>query len=335
MKAIALTKFGVPETLKEIDLPTPEIKGSEVLVEVFASSINPADIRVRTGEMFQMEANVVDEILDENAKPQSNTSPLPLVLGNDIAGIVRAVGPDVTLFKPGDHVMGLISSGAYSEYIAIDQQLLALVPDSIDFKEVAGAPTITITAWHSLFNHGHLQAGQRVLIHGGAGGVGHVAVQLAKAKGAYVITTVNGQNAEFVRSLGADEIIDYTQEDFAQVITEPVDLVFDAAMDPRTFKTGIPGELANNSYKVLKDGGMFLSIVTFALQEKTIERGIRTKFVISNPNHDDFSKIVKAIAEKSLQISINQAFSFTAEEIYNAYRLNESPNKNGRIILIR
>lgn len=286
-----------------------------------------------------METAVVDEILEETSlksdQKQKDSSHLPFILGNDLVGIVSAIGPEVTLFKPGDHVMGLAPNGTYADFIAIDEQLLALVPDSRSFEEVAGAPTIAITAWQSLFTHGNLQSGQRVLIHGGAGGVGHVAIQLAKAKGAYVITTVNSQNVEFARSLGADEIYDYTKVNFEEEIKEPVDLVFDAAMDPRTFKTGIPGELAQNSYKVLKDGGMFISIVTFALEEKTIDRGIRTKFVISNPNHEDLSKIVKAISEGDLKIAVNKIFPLTAEGIYDAYRLNEKPNRNGRIIIMK
>ena len=136
------------------------------------------------------------------------------------------------------------------------ESLLAVIPESLSFEEAAAAPTVALTAWQALFEHGRLQP-ERILVQAGAGGVGHAAVQLAKQHGAYVIATVRDYNHDFVKGLGADEVFDYTKVDFATPITDPVDIVLDSAMDQSTFGTGLPGEIGKKNYSVIKDGGTY------------------------------------------------------------------------------
>ncbi|WP_217597589.1 NADP-dependent oxidoreductase, partial [Cohnella sp. GbtcB17] len=212
MKAIVLKEFGVPAILQEQEIDVPVISETQVLVEMYAASINPADYILRSG--------AVRDILPVQ---------LPYVLGADLAGVVTEVGSKVTLVKPGDQVMGIPvnNGGAYTDYVAVEENALAVIPQGMSFHEAAALPTVGLTAWQSLFKYGKLQSGQRILIHAGAGGVGHIAVQLAKQAGAYVIATALEMNHEFVLQLGADEVIDYTTTDFTKALSSPVDIVLD------------------------------------------------------------------------------------------------------------
>lgn len=225
MKAIGLTVFGNPGTFEEIEVNLPDLKDNQVLVEVKASSINPGDEPLRTGEIFK--SSVGGQWSEK----------LPIFLGSDIAGIVKAIGKKVTRFKVHDHVMGLaINSGAYQDFVAIDEDHITNFSENISYEIAGAAPTITLTAKQALFDHGNLLKGQRVLIQGGTGGVGHVAIQLAKNHGAYVITTARKNNYDFVKALGADEVYDYTEFDIADIIQEKVDLVIDTVMETSIIK---------------------------------------------------------------------------------------------------
>ena len=220
MKAILMTAVGEPDVLKYQDIQEPEItEPTQIKVRLQAAGVNPVDAKIRSNGVFYDQA-------------------LPAVLGCDGAGIVVETGTGVSQFKTGDNVWfchgGLgREQGNYAEYTVIDQRWVSLMPKTFTFSQAAAAPLVLITAWGALFDRGGLQSGQTVLIHAGAGGVGHVAIQLAKQKGAKVITTVNsGQKAEFVKSLGADEVVDYTLNGFADAVNEitsgkGADLVFD------------------------------------------------------------------------------------------------------------
>ena len=220
MKAIMMTAIGDPDVLKFQDIDEPEIStATQIKVRLKAAGVNPVDTKVRRNGVFY-----------ENA--------LPAVLGCDGAGEVIETGSAVSRFKPGDKVWfcngGLgREQGNYAEYTVIDQRWAGLMPESLSFAEAAALPLVLITAWGALFDRGGLQSGQTVLVHAGAGGVGHVAIQLAKLKGARVIATVSsGQKAEFAKALGADEAILYTQGGFADAVNEltggkGADLVFD------------------------------------------------------------------------------------------------------------
>jgi NADPH2:quinone reductase len=220
MKAILMTATGEPEVLQFQDIPEPEIsEATQIKVKLQAAGVNPVDTKIRRNGVFYDHA-------------------LPAVLGCDGAGVVVETGSKVSQFKAGDQVWfcngGLgREQGNYAEYTVIDQRWVSFSPKTFSFTEAAAAPLVLITAWGALFDRGGLQAGQTVLIHAGAGGVGHVAIQLAKLKGAKVITTVSStQKAEFVKNMGADEAIIYTQNGFANAVNDltggkGADLVFD------------------------------------------------------------------------------------------------------------
>ncbi|MDD1637840.1 MAG: zinc-dependent alcohol dehydrogenase family protein [Methylococcaceae bacterium] len=220
MKAILMTAIGDADVLKFQDIEEPEIsEATHIKVKLHAAGVNPVDTKIRRNGVFYDHA-------------------LPAVLGCDGAGVVVETGSKVSQFKAGDKVWfchgGLgREQGNYAEYTVIDERWVSLMPESFSFTEAAAVPLVLITAWGALFDRGGLQAGQTVLIHAGAGGVGHVAIQLAKLKGARVITTVSSaQKAEFVKSLGADEAINYTKDGFANAVNDlsggkGADLVFD------------------------------------------------------------------------------------------------------------
>jgi NADPH2:quinone reductase len=232
MKAIQMTAVGGPEVLSLQEIDVPQITyPTEIKVRLHAAGVNPVDTKVRRKGLFF-------------------PAPLPAVLGCDGAGEVVAVGAAVDRFKPGDKVWfchgGLgREQGNYAEYTVLDQRWAGLMPTTLSFAEAAACPLVLITAWGALYDRGGLQAGQTVLIHAGAGGVGHVAIQLAKLKGARVITTVSSEGkAEFVRTLGADEVIDYRSNDVADAVDhltdgKGCDLVFDT-VGPSVFEASIP-----------------------------------------------------------------------------------------------
>lgn len=321
MKAIALTSFGTPEALEEQEVPVPIFTDTQVLIDMRASSINPADIQLRSGAILQ--------------SPMADKFPvqLPLVLGIDVAGIVKEIGEKVRHFKPGDRVMGMVPMGSYADYVAVEEAHLAVIPESLSFEEAGAAPTVALTAWQALFEYGHLQPGQRILIQAGAGGVGHAAVQLAKQHGAYVIATARDYNHDFVKGLGADEVFDYTKVDFAAKITDPVDIVLDSAMDPSTFGTGLPGDIGEKNYSVIKDGGAYISVVAFAINQYRAVRGINTHFFQAKPNRADFESILRHMQNNKLKIHINETYPFTAQGLLQAYRKSEELPKRGKVAI--
>jgi len=232
MKAVLMTAVGDPDVLKFQDVTEPELtQSTQLKIKLHAAGINPVDTKLRRNGVFY-----------------NNT--LPAILGCDGAGVVVEIGPAVSQFKVGDEVWfchgGLgLEPGNYAEYNVIDQRWVSLKPKTFSFSEAAGSPLVLITAWGALFERGNLQPDQTVLIHAGAGGVGHVAIQLAKIKGARVIATVSSeQKAEFVKSLGADHVIHYIKDDFAKAVLNLTDgqgahLVFDT-VGSAVFKQSIP-----------------------------------------------------------------------------------------------
>ncbi|WFR59636.1 NADP-dependent oxidoreductase [Anaerocolumna sp. AGMB13025] len=321
MKAIGLTSFGNPGTFEEIDADLPDISDNQVLIEVKASSINPGDEPLRTGEIFK--SSVGGQWSEK----------LPIILGSDVAGIVRAVGKKVTRLKVDDRVMGLaIHSGAYQDFVAVDEDHLAKLSEGISYEIAGAVPTITLTAKQALFDHGSLLKGQKVLIQGGAGGVGHVAVQLAKNHGAYVITTARKYNHDFVKALGADEVYDYTEFDIADKIHEKVDLVIDTVMEASIIENnGVLGKVGEKSLSLIKDNGKYVSIVSFGVNSYPMERNIKTYFFQSIPNYSDFDKIVNWIERKELKIHIDKNFSLSPQGIVDAYINSKKQPKKGRI----
>ncbi|MET9462379.1 NADP-dependent oxidoreductase [Streptomyces canus] len=233
MRAFVVTKYKEP--LQEADVPEPTVGEHDVLVRVEAAGLNPLDEKIRAGEFKQI-------------LPYK----LPLILGNDVAGTVISVGTAVRGFKPGDEVYGRPHQdriGTFAERIAVAEGDLALKPASISMEEAGSLPLAALTAWQALVERGKLRPGQKVLIHAGAGGVGSIAIQLAAHLGASVATTASASNADFVRALGADTVIDYRTQDFEQLLTG-YDLVLDS----------LGGETLEKSLRVLKPGGKAIGI---------------------------------------------------------------------------
>lgn len=234
MKAIRVAAYGSPEalTLAELDDPVPG--DDQVLVEVAASSVNPIDWKIVSGAM---QAFI--------------PLPLPFTPGVDAAGTIVAVGRNITGWAPGDKVLGFIGIvGAYASRVVVDPSRLARKPDGLSFREAGSIPAATLTAWQALYEHGELHSGQKVLIHAAAGGVGSAAVQLARLAGAQVVATASSSNHDYVRHLGATQVIDYRAGDFARQVAD-VDLVLDL----------VGGETQARSWSVLKPGGLLVSTV--------------------------------------------------------------------------
>ena len=284
MRAIIQNSVGGPDVLVIADRPDPEPKAGEVLVRIKAAGINPVDGAVRAGYFALL------------GEP-------PFILGWDISGTVEALGPGVKEIKVGDAVFGMprfpMQAAAYAELAAVPADEIALKPEGIDHVHAGALPLAGLTAWQGLVRHGAVKSGQRVLIHAAAGGVGHLAVQIAKARGAYVIATVSPEKLDFVRSLGADEIIDYTKGDFTGSVGN-VDLVLET----------VGGDHAEQSLKVIKAGGVLVSLlnVSDAAKAQAKERGIRVERMSVVPDRASLVELGKLIDEKKLVAHVAKTF---------------------------
>jgi NADPH:quinone reductase-like Zn-dependent oxidoreductase len=306
MKAIRIHNYGGPEVLQYEDAPRPEPQAGEVLVRVHAAGVNPIDWKVREGHM-------------KDFWPHK----LPLIPGWDLSGVVEEIGTGVSRFKKDDEVYtvpDVSRDGAYAEYIVVRESELALKPKSLHHVRAAAVPLAALTAWQALFDAGQLKRGQRVLIHGGSGGVGHVAVQLAKWKGAHVLATASTKNLELLRELGVDEPIDYTKQRFEDMARD-VDLVLDL----------IGGETQERSWSVLKKGGVLLSLVQPPSVEKAKALGVRAAFVAGHPSGAQLAEIVNIIDSGKLAPVINRILPLS--EARRAHELSQSGHTHGKIVL--
>jgi NADPH:quinone reductase-like Zn-dependent oxidoreductase len=310
MRAIRIHSYGGPEVLQYEDAPRPKVAAAtEVLIRVHAAGVNPIDWKVREGHM-------------KDFWPHK----FPLILGWDLSGVVEAVGPGPAAagrFKIGDEVYSVPDStrdGAYAEYVVVRESEVALKPKSLHHVRAAAVPLAAVTAWQALFDAGQLKRGQRVLIHGGSGGVGHVAVQLAKWKGAHVLATASTKNQELLRELGVDEPIDYTQQRFENVARD-VDLVLDL----------IGGETQERSWSVLKKGGVLLSLVQPPSVEKAKALGVRAAFVAGHPSGAQLTEIAKIIDSGQLAPVIDRILPLS--EVRRAHELSQSGHTHGKIVL--
>lgn len=316
MKAIRIHEFGGTEVLKLEEVARPVPAADEILVKVFASGVNPVDWVVRQGG---------NDFLRSLLK-------LPLILGWDTAGIVEEVGNDVTDFKKGDEVYGIPNfpqEGSYAEYVAAKAGQFALKPKSISFNEASGVPLVGMVAANALFEYGKLQAGQCIFIQGASGGVGSLAVQLAKAKGAYVIASASTTNQEFLKEIGADEVIDYKTQKFEELLQD-IDLVFDASP--------IRNEQQRlNSIGILKKGGIFVSTnVDFPFSDEFKEalekKNITGELVYTQMNHRSWlNEYAKLIDEGKIKAVVSKVFSI--EEVAEAHKASESWHNRGKLIL--
>ena len=306
MKAILINEYGNENVLNYTDVERPEPQSGEVLVKVHVAAVNPADWKIRDGmgEMFGLK--------------------LPLILGGDIAGTIEEVGLEVENFKQGDAVYGMTVSGgfsgAYAEYALAKADAIAPKPESINFEEAAAIPIAALTAWQAMFNLANLSSGQRILIAGASGGVGSMAVQLAKAKGAFVIGTASGKNEQFVRDLGADEFVDYTRQPFEEVVKD-VDVVFDTVGD----------DTQERAFQTLKKGGFLVTSAQTPSEEKAKEFGVEAAFVFCKPNAEQLAEINRLIEEGKLKIHIETVLPLA--EVKKAHQLSQSGRTRGKIVL--
>lgn len=312
MHAIAIQHYGNPEVFTEQVLPTPSITETQVLIEMYATTVSSADQLVRSGafkDVVQLQ--------------------FPHVLGVEVAGIVRAAGKNVSRLKVGDRVMGLSrSGGGYADFLALEENSAVVIPPELSYQEAAALPAAALSAWQSLFQYGQLHSGQRILIHAGAGGVGHLAVQMAKQHGAYVLATARAYNHEFVRQLGADEVIDYTTTDFAEA-AGTVDVVLDMVRETEVDEdTGI-GATEQKNLQILRDNGRLISLVDPLIATHPKVRGIEAQFAYIEPNPRDLASIIQQVREHKLKVHVEEIFPFTMQGIVEAHNHYETRKVRG------
>lgn len=309
MKAIRIHTYGGPEVLSYEDAPLPVVGEDEVLVRVYGAGVNPADWRTRTGGT-------------------GAGSSFPLILGWDISGVVEATGPAVTQFGAGDAVYGMIRfpapGSAYAEYTTAPVAHIAPKPATLDHVHAAAVPLAALTAWQTLFEKAHLQEGQRVLINGASGGVGHLAVQLAKAKGAFVIGVASGQNADFLRRLGVDQVIDYTMTPVQEAVRD-VDVVLDTV--------GGSAEQRDHLIDTLKRGGIYVSIVFGQPSpERVAAAGVTATGHLVYPSSTQLVEIGRLIDEGKVQVIVEHELPLA--EARKAHEQSESRRTRGKIVLV-
>jgi NADPH:quinone reductase-like Zn-dependent oxidoreductase len=310
MRAVVLERFGDPDVLAVASRPVPEPLPTEIRVRVAAAGVNPVDWKTRAGQGM---AGALGD--------------LPAVLGWDVAGVVDAVGPGVTRFAVGDPVFGMPwfprPAGCYAEYVTAPSRQFAPLPPELDLVSGAALPLAGLTAWQCLVDIAQLVEGQRVLVHAAAGGVGHLAVQIASARGAYVIGTASSAKHRLLGELGLDEAINYRGADFAKVL-EPVDVVLDL----------VGGDVAMRSLDVLRPGGLLVSVPSRTSGDALAaagERGIRATGMLVEPDGHGLEQLAALVSARRLRPVV--ADSFPLERAAEAHRAGETGRTTGKLIL--
>lgn len=304
-RAVRLHRFGGPEQLRIEEVERPIPRDDEVVIRVEAASINPVDLKIRAGQV-----------------PMVRADQLPVVLGRDASGVVETCGTRAHTLRVGDAVFCSVGwdRGTYAELLLVKAVEMTAKPARLDHVQAASVPLAALTAWQGLFDHGELEPGQRVLIHGGTGGVGHFAIQVAKAKGAWVATTVSDRDVGFARELGADEVIDYRHQRFEHAVGD-IDVVLDL----------IGGETQERSWSVLHPGGIIVSTVQEPDQDTARERQARgTRFLVE-PNAAQLESIARLIDADKIRPSV--AAVFTLDQVRDAHRALEQTHPRGKIVL--
>lgn len=305
MRAVRIHNYGGLEQMELESIAIPKPAADEVLIKVHAAGVNPVDWKIREGYLA--------EIIPHK---------FPLTLGWDFAGEVAAVGQDVEKWRVGDAVYArpdLSKNGAYAEYITVSADEIASKPKTLSWQKSAAVPLVTLTAWQALNDIGQLKKGDRVLIHAGAGGVGIAAIQLAKRAGATVYTTTSSRNIEFLKSLGADEVIDYTQQDFSKLAD--LDIVFDT----------MGGEVLEKSWATLKKGGCLISIAEIPNEELAAKHEISANFCFVQANSSQLSEISNLIDAGDITVEVNNVFRL--DDIAKAHEKSESGHTRGKIVI--
>lgn len=307
MRAVSQDSLGEPDVLVVVDLPRPSPRTNEVLVRVAAASVNPTDWKHRRNGGFLGEP--------------------PFVLGWDLSGVVEEVGIGVSRFAPGDRVFGMLSypfgHGAHAEYVTAPAAWFAPTPESLDHVQAAALPLVSLTAWQALVENARIQPGQRVLVHAAAGGVGHVAVQIAKARGAYVIGTASAGKHDFLRETGVDEPIDYHEVNIAEALSD-VDAVLDT----------IGGETSLASLRTLRPGGIVVSILPVGsddLFREAEQLGVRAVRMLVDSSRHDLVSITELVEQGAIRATIAEVFPLA--QAAEAHRRGETNRTTGKLVL--
>lgn len=306
MKAVRIHGRGGPAQLVYEDAPMPTLQPDDALVRVYATGITPAELT-----------------WDESYQNPDGSPRIPGIPGHEVSGVVEAIGPRATGVSVGETVYGLTDfprDGAAAEYVAVRASNLAPKPQRIDHVQTAAVPLSGLTAWQALFDHGGLAAGQRVLIHGGAGGVGTFAVQLARWRGAHIIATASSSNADFLRKLGADEVIDYRAVRFEEAARD-----IDVVLDP------IGGETQERSWRVLKRGGILVALSAPIQADVPAKYGARGVFFIVTPNQDELSEIARLIDAETVRPVVADVLSLARAR--EAFERGVQGHTRGKIVL--
>lgn len=329
MKAATINKYK-QEDLKIVSLPVPKLLPNDVLVKIVATSINPIDTKIMNGDLKML----------LNFK-------MPLTLGNDFSGKIVAIGDKVKKFKVGDSVYGRPQKnriGTFAEYLAVNESTIALTPKNLNYQESAAIPLVGLTSYQALHDLMKIKPNQKVFIQAGAGGVGSIAIQIAKQLGAYVATTTSRKNFDFVKSLGADEIIDYHSQNFEDVLKD-YDAVFDT----------LGGKSLKNAFKIVKSGGTIVSVsglpnaefadeyglsywkkilfkfVTRDITKLEKQNNVKYHFLFMKPSGSQLSTITKFIENKKVRPIIDRTFDF--EDINKALDYSKKGHAHGKIII--
>lgn len=330
MKAFILERYGKNSSLRLADMPAPELRADEVLVKVHAAGVNLLDAKIKDGE-FKL-------ILPYR---------LPLILGHDVAGVVVKVGPNVRQFKPGDEVYARPDDfriGAFAEFIAIKENSLSLKPASLNMEEAASIPLVGLTAWQALIERANLKKGQKVFIQAGSGGVGTFAIQLAKHLGAFVATTTSTANVAWVKSLGADLVIDYKKDDFEKILQD-----YDVVLNSQDSETLV------KSLSILKPGGKLISIsgppdpafgeeinapwfvklvlrlLSSGIRKKAKRRKVSFSFLFMKANGKQLREITTLINAGAIRPVVDRVFPF--EETQKALAYVETGRAKGKVVV--
>ena len=303
MKAIQFTGFGHSDVLQLIETDKPTFNKNEVLIKISATTVNPLDMKIREGYL-QKEMPIQ----------------FPFIPGIEISGIVESTGSNVTRIKPGDEVYGTTYGGTYAGYITLNEDLVALKPENISFNEAAALAVPLVTSYTLLIDTAQVQPGQKILIQGAGGAVGSVLVQMAKILGAYVIGTASGTEVERLKSLGADEVIDYKTQDFTQLVKN-VDVVADLA----------GGEAQTKSFEVLKTGGKLLSIVMPPSPELAKKHNVTAQFVMGSPSYKKLDNCKPWILEGKIKAHVVKTMKL--ERAAEAQDFVSKGGVNGKVVL--
>lgn len=314
MKAITFTQFGGAEQLSLSDPEKPPVGPDDVLIHATYAGVNPVDWKIRKGFLADLFPH-----------------DFPIIPGWDTVGVVEAVGANVTERRRGERVYAYarkprVQWGTYAEYVSVPAKHTALAAKSLSDAEAAGVPLVALTAWQALFDFAALQAGQSILVHAGAGGVGSIAIQLAKWKGAKVYATGSASSHDYLRSLGADVPIDYRNDDFATIVTqhEPdgVDVAFDL----------VGGDVQARSFEVTKKGGVLVSIVSPPSEELKEKRGVaKAGFVFVEPDGPTLTELAQLFDDGTLQAS--PVREYPLEEAAKAHEESEAGRVRGKLVL--